>query len=164
MTTPAPLPTLVTTDTFKLWPGVIVGDDETASADYLLLAASNYVRIESDDPNRWADPTADPAPPAVLTVVVQVAARVWRNPDNAAMVTTGPFAEQWTQAVEDGLHLTDSERKILARTTARSPLWTQSTTRDDDVLPSPYIFDWFSGEQIPRAPYPADEWLFGSPR
>ena len=163
MTEPTtPLATLVELTEFRLWPGVIVDDTEAPSAEYVLLAASNFVRLESGDPGRWPD--AATAPAAIKTVVVQVAARIWRNPDGVTMRTEGPFSEQFVQTVEAGLSLTDSERRIVTRTNgARSPLWSMSTTRDDEAaLPSSYV-DVFSGETVPRSPYPPDAFLYGSP-
>jgi hypothetical protein len=159
----APLAPLVDTADFKLWPGVIVDDTETASSDFVLLAASNFVRMESGNPSRWADEATDPCPPAVKTVVVQVAARVWRNPEGATMRTEGPFSEQFVQTVEAGLYLTDSERRVVERANgARPGLWSLNVTRDDDALPAGY-YDVFSGETVPASPYPADQWIYGSP-
>lgn len=156
----APLPTLVMVDEFKLWPGVLVDDTETPSAEYVLLAASNFVRDESGDPGLWPDPATCPA--RVKTLVVEVAAQVWRNPEAATMRTAGPFSEQFVQTVEAGLALSDAQRRVLARYSVRPGLWSQGVTRDDDALPTS-LSDLFSGETIPSSPYPADQWLYGSP-
>lgn len=142
------------------WPGVIVEPDAQAAAEAVLDATSAYIRLESGDLSRW--PARSDVPDAIRYLAVQVAARVWRNPDCAAMVTTGPFSEQFAQGVQAALYLTDDDRRVIARAVqpARAGLWSQPLTRGDDPG-LPFLFDTFTGERVPRSPYPGGEFLFG---
>lgn len=129
MTAPTQLDPLASVDDFAAWPGVDVDDTERVTAQAVLDAASAYIRLESGSVGRW--PTGDTVPAAVRALCVQVAARVWRNPDNATMLTTGPFSEAFSQGVEDALYLSDNDRRTIRASVSRPGLWTLSTQRDD---------------------------------
>lgn len=142
---------LATVADFVTWPGVLVGDDETASAQIILDAASDEIRIESGDPDRWADPTTAPA--SIKRLTVRVAARAWANPTMASMLVTGPFTEQFNAAVADAVYLTDADKNAVGGALKRPKLWTLSTTRDGPHFVNG-VPDYFSGERIPSSPYP----------
>ena len=141
------------------WPGIVIADDESASAGVVLDTASAYVRVQSGNPERWPDTV----PPSIKAVTVQVAARAWRNPTCASMLTTGPFTEQFTGAVEEAVFITEAEKTIIAKMIARPRVWTLCTTRDDGDLVNG-VYDGFSGETIPSSPYPDAAFLLdGAP-
>lgn len=146
---------LASVDDFKVWPGIVVDDEQEPAAVAVLVAASSYVRAAGQP---WPDPAT--VPDAVKTVVVQVAARVWRNPTAARMIVTGPFTEQFYSAVDDSLYLTPIERNTIARAASRPRVWTMATTRDGDGC-YPAGYDCFSGEFVPPSPYPPGEFLLG---
>jgi hypothetical protein len=158
----APLPRLAELRDFRVWPGVIVGDGQEASAEFVLDAASAYVRLEAGNAELWPDPDAIPV--AIKSVVVQVAARAWRNPDCAAMVTTGPFSEQFAQGVVDVVYLTDVDKAVIAKVAGRRVgIWTMPTTRGDDFPNdvSPGYRDRFTGDVVPGSVRPGDAYLLG---
>lgn len=130
------------------WPGVVIGDYPTESAEAVLDAASAYVLNEAG--RAW---TAETVPPAAKAVVVQVAARAWRNPQCLQALTTGPFSEQFAAVVADALYLTASDRAVITRATARPKLWTQGTTRGECGLWETAFVPVVGGE-----PFPLDSW------
>lgn len=170
MTAPTPPPRLAEVDDLAKWPGVTVDlTDATvqASAEFVLDAASAFIRLESGDPTRWSDPAT--IPPAIRAVCVMVAAKVLRNPDCSSMMVTGPFTEQFAQGVEDALYLSDGMRRTIGQAVAGQAtpgvtpgLWTQGLTKvDDPSAPSTGYFDCWSGETIPGSPYPDGSFLWG---
>lgn len=130
-------------------------DDETTRAGAVLRAASALVRAEAG--RTWIDATTgdlETVPDEVATVVVQVAARAWRNPNGYTQTTVGDVSVGFGRdAATGGVYLTDGERAILARftTTAIRGLWTLSTTRSDTDLPDIYL-DVVASEPIPFLP------------
>lgn len=133
------------------WVGqTIASGDPRAAA--VLSAASNLVQGYTGK-----DWSTDAAPADVVDVVIQVAARVWRNPTGAVSWTKGPFSERYRDDAADGLYLTESEMSVLNRfRTAASGLGTLSTTRGDGdshtiyvptgPAPAGYDFPWYAAD------------------
>ena len=135
----------------EAWIGqTIPADDGRAWA--VLSAASGLVSgYTSKD---WS---TDEAPDDVAAIVVQVAARVWRNPAGVLQMTTGPFSERYSDDAAFGLFLTDEEKATLNRfRTSASGLGTISTTREDASAgtiyvptgppPAGYDFPWYAAD------------------
>lgn len=99
-------------------------DEADARAVAVLSAASALVRGYAAQ--EWAD---DSAPADVAALVVQVAARVWFNPQGVTSETIDDYSRRF-DGQETGLFLTESERTILNRYRAStSGLWVQPTTQ-----------------------------------
>lgn len=158
MTAPLTPARLAEVDDLRAWPGVMIDAGQDASAEVVLEAVSDYVRAESGDVNRWPDPATASA--AVRRLVVQIAARVWRNPGNASMITTGPFTDQYASAGLVGMSLTEAERTVLNAAISRRKLRTISTTRDEQCVGDGYI-DRFSGSFVPWSDAPPPGALYG---
>lgn len=115
-------------------------EDTDPQALYFLTAASAIIRAETgrtwtNAGNELADVPAD-----VEIIAVEVAARVWRNPEGVIQETTGPFTQRLPDKFADGLFLTATERSQLARYRLGRPgLWTIETTRGDAFLDTVYL-------------------------
>lgn len=112
------------------WVGqTIPSDDPRAGA--VLTAASVLVRAEvgAAVTDAWTT-----VPDEVAQVTVQVAARVWFNPQGLVADSVDDYSRRWESAGESGVYLTRGERDILSayRTKAPKGLWTLGTTRGDD--------------------------------
>jgi hypothetical protein len=132
------------------WVGETIANDD-ARAAAVLSAASGLVRGYAGQ--AWADSVPDD----VAAIVVQVAARVWRNPSGAVSRTAGPFSESYASDAVLGLFLTESEQSVLNRfRVVASGLGTVSTTREDPgtgtiyvptgPAPSGYPFPWYAAD------------------
>lgn len=113
--------------------GAWVGEtlaDEDPRATALLRAASYLVASEvgTDVAEAW-----DEIPGEVASVVTQVAARVWFNPQGLVGDSIDDYTRRW-DSPESGVYLTQMERDILSRYRVKGPrgLWTLGTTRGDD--------------------------------
>lgn len=133
------------------WVGQTIASDDSRAAA-VLSAASNLVQGYTGK-----DWSAEDAPADVADVVIQVAARVWRNPSGAIHWTKGPFSERYTEDASNGLYLTDAEMSVLNRfRTSASGLGTLSTTRGEAGAhtiyvptgpePSGYPFPWYAAD------------------
>lgn len=151
-------------DDLNAWLEVDVDNDERAEA---ILAAA-YTLVRSKTGRAWVDAdgvqledvTADDFE-LVKTVVVQVAARVWLNPQGVTQETTGPFSKSVAAWASLGLSLTEDELAMLpiTRDGTRPALWTQATTREDSVSDLPDIYlDVTGSEQIPHVPVGEVNW------
>jgi len=117
---------------------------------YYLDAASALIRAETG--RTWVvSGDLDPNLPAEVRVIcVEVAARLWRNPEGVIQETTGPFTQRLPDKFADGLFLTASEKSQLARYRATRPgLWSLKTTRDDVFLDTLYLPVEGTTERIP---------------
>lgn len=106
----------------------IPADDPRAVA--VLTAASNLVRAEvgSSVADEWTE-----APNEVQDVVVQVAARVWYNPQGLVADSVDDYSRRWEGGGESGVYLTKGERDTLSLYRAKPKgLWSLGTTRGDD--------------------------------
>lgn len=134
------------------WVGETIANDD-ARATAVLSAATGLVRGYAGQ--AWPD---DTAPDDVAAIIVQIAARVWRNPGGAVSRTAGPFSESYSADSTLGLYLTESEQSVLNRfRVVASGLGTISTTRESastgtiyvptGPAPSGYPFPWYSSDE-----------------
>lgn len=127
-------PTLADTTSLSARVGEpILDNDERAI--YFLEAASALIRAETS--RTWVSPANElvDVPTEVRVICVEVAARLWRNPDGVIQETTGPFTTRLPDKFADGLFLTTTERSQLARYRIGRPgLWSLQTYRDDAHL------------------------------
>lgn len=99
-------------------------DEADARAVAVLSAATALVRGYASQ--EW---DGDTAPDDVAALVVQVAARVWFNPQGVTSESIDDYSRRF-DGQETGLFLTESERTILNRyRTSTSGLWVQPTTQ-----------------------------------
>ena len=93
-------------------------------------------------------------PEEVEAVVLEVAKRVWTNPNGVRQQATGPFSASYAVV---GVYLTDEERRILGKYRANQRgLWTLNTTRGDDegdtvwvpVVGSDNTFPFLTSEDV----------------
>lgn len=113
----------------EVWLGAPLCGSDVARAEAVLGAVSSLIRSV-------AGVTWDgvEVPDDVHTITLEVAARVFRNPNSASQLsrTTGPFTESFTTAA--GLYLTAEEKAIIGRyRTTNRGLWSLRTSRDDPV-------------------------------
>jgi hypothetical protein len=146
---------LVTVEDFAGWLGASFSDPEAERAGRVLVAVSSLVRSEAG--LTWEDG----APEEVQTVVLNIATRVWRNPDAATSysLTTGPYGKSITFADPRGvgLYLTAEEKAIVGRgRTVTRGLWTLGTTRNDAAADTIYVpvegsenpFPWYAAGDL----------------
>lgn len=131
------------------WLGVTIADDD-ARAAAVLMAASALVQAEvgTSVVEGW-----DEVPDVVASVTVQVAGRVWVNPNGVVSDTKGPFTVRYADDAR-GLHLTETERDILSiyRTNGPKGLFTIGITRDELLLDQYVDVVGQPGEPIPFLP------------
>lgn len=141
----------------ETWLAASFTEAEAERAALLLTSVSSLVRSHCG--RTWED--TDP-PPEVAAVVLNVAARVWRNPQAATSwsKTTGPFGESMTfpNPGAVGLYLGPDDKAALpARTPSAGAvggLRTVATTRADPYPSTTYVptpdgqpFPWY-GEDV----------------
>lgn len=121
------LPPLATVQDLSDWLDQPI-DPANSRAVAVLSAASSLVR--SYTRQDWVDEAGAlvEVPDDVVTVVLQVAERKWRNPTGAIQETTGPFSVRYSERTGEGLFLTETEQKMLDRYKCDA-LWSLSTTR-----------------------------------
>ena len=103
-------------------------DDSRALA--VLAAAARLIEAEvgSDVVAAWQEVPGD-----VSAVTVQVAARVWFNPQGLVADAIDDYSRRWEQGGESGVYLTSGERDLLSKYRAKPKgLWSLGTTRGDD--------------------------------
>jgi hypothetical protein len=128
---------LATVDQFEQRYGSTIEDNQRLYA--ILEDASALVR--SVTAKSFLDDDGVPAPPgAVVTVVCNVARRVYDNPTGVVHDTAGPFSTRYSEAAGQVLYLTPTDRAMLDRLRPTSGLWTMSTTRDEPLIGEP-VFD-----------------------
>lgn len=146
---------LAVVNDLEVWLGTSLCGADVTRAEAILAAVSSLVRSTAGVD--WADTTT--VPDDVRTVVVDVAARVYRNPDAATQLsrTTGPFTKTISFANPGavGLYLTADEKAIVGRyRPAARGLWTLRTDRDDPVGDTAWIpvagavypFPWYGAD------------------
>lgn len=152
------LPPLATVSDLAAWVGQEIPDaDPRAGA--VLSAASALVRSFAG--KTWVvDGELAPDRPDILAaVVVQVAGRVWVNPDGLTSVTIDDGTRRWE--TKSGLRLTEDEKDALSPYAEVGPrgLGVLSTTRDGlgfgstiyvptGPPPSGPPFPWYSAEEF----------------
>lgn len=130
------LPPLADLDSFGSWPGVSMDTHGIVAAVALLDHVSAMVRAHAGV--NWVDEHGDleGVPQDIPGIVLQVAARVWSNPDARRQSTEGPFSASWDAV---GLSLSADERRRVSAAAATGPyrgLGVVSTTRGDVETPS----------------------------
>lgn len=130
------LPPLVTLTEFGVWVGDDLAGDQ--QAEMVLASASALVRAEARRTWTTEDGQLSDVPDQVRTIVLEVAARRWRNPEGYTSETDGDYTYR-QEAETASLYLLDAERDILARLRRpRSGLWTLPTTRGETPWRSGY--------------------------
>lgn len=111
------------------WVGQSI-DASDSRATAVLTAASVLVRshVGASVTDDWAD-----VPDDVAQVVVQVAARVWFNPQGLVADAIDDYSRRWESGSESGVYLTAAEKDMLSSYRLKpSGLWSLTTTRDGD--------------------------------
>lgn len=117
-------------DALAAWVGEsIAGADTRALAILSAASALIIAEVGSDVAEAWDTVSAE-----VAAVTVQVAARVWFNPQGLVADAIDDYSRRWDQGGESGVYLTQGERDLLSkyRTSGPRGLWTLGTTRGDD--------------------------------
>lgn len=134
-----------------------LSDEDTRRAEAALVDASALVRDEAGGDTVWADPGTCPA--AVVTVVLQVARRVFANPDGYSSESDGDYTYR-RDADSSTLYLTDKEAEIVRRYRpnpggAVRGLWTLPTTRGE-CGGSGFVY---TNDSLDPVPWYPEEWL-----
>lgn len=118
-------------DLEKLLGGPLAGAD-AERAEQVLVRVSSLVR--SDAGATWAE---TPVPDEVVTIVLDVAYRVFTNPQNLRQTQAGPFSGSYAFV---GLQLTAAELRIVKRAAGRRKgLKIISTGRGDHHAPAVHV-------------------------
>ena len=115
-------------DALAAWLGVTIDNEERAEA--ILMAASYLVQNEvgASVSDEWTE-----VPGIVGAVVVQVAARVWHNPQGLVSESIDDYTRRYGNETPSGVFLTQQERDMLSPYRAKPRgLWNLSTTRGND--------------------------------
>ena len=139
---------LADTSALETWLGVSFSGSEETRAAAVLDAVSSLVRSEAG--RTWEGETV---PDDIATVVVQVAARVFNNPDGYTSERIDDYSYQ-VAANQVGLYLTPGEARIVGRYRAQPRgLWSLATTRDDSAADTAYVpviggppFPWYASD------------------
>ena len=136
------------------WVGQAIPDSDPR-AGAVLSAASALVRSYAGV--TWEGVAA---PEDVSAVVVQVASRVWLNPNGVVSVTLDDGSLRWSEASAAGLYLTDADKAVLSSYQTQGAdsfglgtvsMAGGSTVNDTTYVPtgpppSGYPFPWYSTE------------------
>lgn len=154
---------LPSVDDLATWLGVTITDEDRAEA----IIAAAYTLVRSKTGRAWVDvdgeqleDVSDDDFDAVTTVIMQVAARVWLNPQGVTQQSTGPFSKSVAAWAALGLSLTESELDMLPVASGSRPaLWTLGTTREDPASDLPDIYlEVVDSEDIPHVPQGSVNW------
>ncbi len=145
----ADLPALASIEALeaRLGRGALTG----AQRDQALAALQDASAVVRAETNRtWvAEDGTLTAPSQVVTVALQAALRVVRNPDGLVAETIGPFSRRMSEDQDGGVYLLDAEIALLARyTSSTSALWTQPTTRGEYTGEAVWLRDQYGGDEI----------------
>jgi len=154
------LPPLASKSDLSAWLGrAIPGDDQRAGA--VLSHASTRVRTYMRMTWVKEDGSLDDVPDVVRDVVVRVASRAWRNPEDLDSITLEDGTKRWGAA--RGLMLTDEDREDLdslrASSTGPTGLGVVETYRGDALgdntvyvptgpAPSGYPFPYLTTDDV----------------
>lgn len=155
------LPPLAPVSDLAAWVGQTIESGDPR-AEAVLSAASALVRSYAGQ--TWTDEAdaLEDVPDVVAAVAVQVAARVWLNPNGAVSVTLDDGALRWAEATAAGLYLTDADKAVLGayqeHDTESFGLGTVSFAGggvlDDTIYvptapaPAGYPFPWYDAEDF----------------
>lgn len=152
------LPPLAQVSDLAAWVGqTIESADPRAGA--VLSAASALVRSYTGENWVATDEAPLEVPADVAAIVVQVAGRVWLNPDALESFSIDDSTRRWGAGGSAGLHLTAAEKDILGgyrQGGVSTGLGTIGVTRGDisgatgfvPTAPTPagYPFPWYSAD------------------
>ena len=145
------LPPLADFDQFQDWLALTSLDPvKERRAEAVLSRVSSLVRSEAG--RTWE---GEEVPEEIVTVTLDVARRVFENPQNNTSLQTGSYRDQ-RSAEFVGLHLNERERAIVGRyRTQPRGLWTQSVTRGDAAADTVYVpvegappFPWYADDVV----------------
>ena len=155
------LPPLALPSDLAAWVGQTIPFDDPR-AEAVLSASSALVRSYTGQ--TWVDGAGelDDVPDVVASVVIQVAARVWANPNGVVAATLDDGSLRWSEANASGLILTDADKAVLAAYQEQGSesfgLGTISLaggSRANDTIyvptgppPAGYPFPWYSAEEF----------------
>ena len=126
---------------------------EDERAQWFLDTASSMVRSYAAKTwlNEAGTELLPPIPEEVRRITVEVASRVWLNPDGNVQETVGPFTERRPDLFADGFFLTGTEKSQLAkyRSSGFGGLWTLGVTKGDAYLDTITVPVVPYGEPIP---------------
>lgn len=145
------LPSLASVLDLSARAGETITDDLAAGAvlDMASAVVRAYVRTDYVDA---------PVPDAARIVTVEVAYRVWRNPDGLIGDGIDDVTRRWSDRSGDGFYLTAAEKLVLdgLRSDGGGGLWTLGVTKNDidaDTAyvptgppPSGYPFPWYAAD------------------
>ncbi len=116
-----------------------------------MAAVSSLVRSEAG--RTWEGLAV---PDDIVVVVLDMAARVYRNPANMAQESLGSWSGTYAPGALAGLAFTAAERRILGRYRTQRGLWTMGTTRNDGFGDDVFVpvvdappFPWYSTLDAP---------------
>lgn len=143
------LPPLARLEDIEARLGRVFPEDERARPFAVLDDASALVRAEAG--RTWNEPNGIvyDIPEAILAVVMRVAIRAIENPEGYVSESGGDYSYT-RRGVEDGVYLTDRERKIIRRAVGKTGLWTQQVERGDlAVSNTGWVYDQYGLEPFP---------------
>lgn len=141
---------LVTAEDLERWLTATFDASAAAKAGAVVAAASALVRSEAGVTWEGMD-----LPDQVRVVTLQVAARVFTNPNGVVQESIGSYSVQYADPEASGLFLTASEKAMLGRLRANARgLWSLSITRDDPAADTAWVpvvgtdtlFPWYAGD------------------
>lgn len=144
---------LATTSDLGDFVGVHI-DDNDKQATAVLGMVSAFIRAETKQP---FDDGAE-VPDAAKMVAVDIAARMWRNPEGLVQDDVDDSRKGWSERAAEGMYLTAANRAMLDSLRAPSfgGLGTIRTTRDDAYADTVYVptgpppsgdpFPWYDGD------------------
>jgi hypothetical protein len=147
------LPPLVAIDDLEPWLGRALSGDDLARAEAVLSAVSALIRAETGRTWTTDNTTLAEVPGDVQAIVLQVAQRVFENPNGARQMSLGSYSISY--GASTGLYLDAAERAMLARyRTAARGLWSLSVTRDDPIADTVWVpvegaeypFPWYGDD------------------
>ncbi len=102
--------------------GEVASGDETTRAQAALDDASALIRAEAN--TNWTDDAdaLEDVPDIIVTVCVQVAKRIFLNPEWKSSETLGSYAYQVSGMAGGPLELTKAERKMIRRAIGQGAL------------------------------------------
>jgi hypothetical protein len=138
--------------------GRTLDGDELVRGVALLQAATGLVYDEIGY-DKWVDQTTgrisrDQVPWSIRHIVARAAERAMRNPGGYSSESSGDYTYQRTGVAAEGVYFTESEwRTIRRRSSSRTGLWTQPTTRGEEWPRTVYLEDSNGCELFPVDTY-----------
>lgn len=146
------LPPLANLTEFIAWEPGEVSNTERATA--ILAAASTLIRARTG--RVWVDASGEIEAgvtevqrETARSVCLQVASRVYNNPQGNTQQTTGPFSRTVAAWAAQGLTLTDDELAQLgaAPQTGIPGLWSVRVVAPAQARGTPYSYEWWEDDE-----------------